>query len=109
MDLPAYLARLLASFDQWVVLGLIGQAMFFARFALQWISSERARRSVVPVTFWYFSLAGGLLVLVYGLHRADLVLILGQGTGLVVYLRNLALIRRERRTLRLATARPAPR
>jgi len=78
----------------WLVVGFLGQAMFTARFIAQWITSERRRQSVVPVVFWYFSLAGGALLLGYALHRGDPVFILGQAAGLIVYSRNLILIRR---------------
>jgi lipid-A-disaccharide synthase-like uncharacterized protein len=74
------------------MLGLIGQACFFSRFLVQWVASERQKRSVVPTAFWYFSLIGGLLVLIYALWRRDPVFILGQSVGLVVYTRNLILI-----------------
>lgn len=81
----------------WMVLfGMIGQGMFTMRFLVQWISSERAGRSVVPEAFWYFSLAGGALVLLYGLLKPDLVIVVGQLPGTVVYVRNLYLIRRHR-------------
>jgi lipid-A-disaccharide synthase-like uncharacterized protein len=79
----------------WLLLGLLGQAAFSARFLVQWLASERRRESVVPVTFWWLSLAGGALLLAYALHRRDPVFVLGQSAGLVVYLRNLALIRRR--------------
>ncbi|HET6348210.1 MAG TPA: lipid-A-disaccharide synthase N-terminal domain-containing protein [Candidatus Krumholzibacteria bacterium] len=78
----------------WLVLGFSAQAMFSARFLIQWIKSERARRSIVPTSFWYFSLAGSLLLLVYAIHRKDAVFILGQAGGTIVYFRNLYLIRR---------------
>ena len=80
----------------WIALGLFGQALFFGRFLVQWIASERQRRSVVPELFWHLSLAGGAVLLVYALWRADPVFVIGQGLGLLVYLRNLHLIRRER-------------
>lgn len=80
----------------WIALGLTGQLLFTSRFLLQWIASERARRSVVPLAFWWLSLGGGAALLGYALWRRDPVFILGQGTGLVVYLRNLALIRAAR-------------
>jgi len=83
--------------DGWVLLGLIAQAMFTGRFLVQWIASERAGRSVVPVAFWFFSIAGGFLLLVYALWRRDPVFIIGQAAGLFVYLRNLWFIRREKR------------
>jgi lipid-A-disaccharide synthase-like uncharacterized protein len=73
----------------WLGVGLLGQLMFSARFLVQWIASERRRASVVPVHFWYFSLAGGLTLLAYAVHRHDPVFILGQTAGLFVYARNL--------------------
>lgn len=82
--------------DAWVALGLVAQAIFFLRFLVQWIASERARQSVVPEVFWYLSLFGGLLLLVYSLHRKDPVFILGQSTGSAIYIRNLVLIRRSK-------------
>lgn len=79
----------------WVGIGLAGQACFFSRFLVQWIASERQGRSVVPRAFWYLSITGGLILLSYSLWRRDPVFILGQSVGLFVYLRNLALLRRE--------------
>lgn len=84
--------------SMWLVLGFAGQACFFGRFLLQWIRSEQLGRSVIPVGFWYMSLAGSLIVLIYAVHRRDPVFIIGQTTGAVVYIRNLVLIREERRT-----------
>lgn len=81
----------------WLIVGLTAQMMFSARFLVQWISSERERRSVMPVAFWWFSLFGGVLLLFYGLHRGEPVIILGQSFGIVVYIRNLWLIHVERR------------
>jgi lipid-A-disaccharide synthase-like uncharacterized protein len=83
-------------FDLWILFGFIAQAMFFMRFLVQWIASERAGRSVVPVTFWFFSVAGGMLLLVYAIYRRDPVFIAGQATGLIIYGRNLWLIYRAR-------------
>ncbi|WP_327794028.1 lipid-A-disaccharide synthase N-terminal domain-containing protein [Harenicola maris] len=80
----------------WVVIGLGGQMLFTARFLVQWIASERARRSVVPLSFWYFSILGGLILLAYAIYRKDPVFILGQSTGLAIYGRNLWLIHNER-------------
>jgi len=74
------------------LLGLVGQTCFFSRFLVQWVASERQRRSVVPTAFWYLSLIGGSLVLVYALWRRDPIFILGQSVGLVVYTRNLMMI-----------------
>ncbi|HEY4834941.1 MAG TPA: lipid-A-disaccharide synthase N-terminal domain-containing protein [Bradyrhizobium sp.] len=79
-------------FDAWVVLGFVAQAFFTMRFVVQWIASERARASVIPVAFWFFSIGGGFLLLIYALYRRDPVFIAGQALGLVVYVRNLYFI-----------------
>ncbi len=89
----------------WIGVGFFGQALFSMRFLLQWIASERARRSIVPELFWYFSLAGGITLFAYAVHRQDPVFTAGQGLGLVIYLRNIWLIRREKRE-RAAAAEP---
>ena len=81
----------------WIGIGLVGQLLFTSRFLVQWIASERRRESVVPVAFWWFSLAGGVTLLSYALWRHDPVFILGQAMGLVVYARNLALIHAKNR------------
>jgi lipid-A-disaccharide synthase-like uncharacterized protein len=86
--------------DLVVLVGFAGQLLFSARFLVQWIASERAGRSVIPVAFWYFSLAGGVVLLAYALYRADPVFIVGQGMGAFIYLRNLMLISRERHSRR---------
>lgn len=83
----------------WVVIGLTGQVLFAMRFLVQWISSERARRSVMPVAFWYFSIGGGLILLSYAIYRRDPVFILGQSTGIFIYSRNLWLIHAEKRAV----------
>jgi len=80
----------------WIAIGFAGQALFSARFLIQWIASERARKSVVPKLFWYFSIAGGATLFAYAVWRQDPVFMVGQGFGLLVYIRNLLLIRRER-------------
>lgn len=81
----------------WVVVGLGGQLLFMGRFLVQWIASERAGRSIVPVAFWYFSIGGGLILFCYALYRADPVFILGQSIGIFIYSRNLWLIHAEKR------------
>jgi lipid-A-disaccharide synthase-like uncharacterized protein len=78
----------------WVLFGLAGQLMFTGRFLVQWIASEKARRSVMPVAFWYFSMGGGLILLSYAIYRRDPVFILGQSLGVFIYARNLWLIHR---------------
>ena len=86
----------MADVDGWLLLGLGGQAVFMGRFVVQWLASERDRRSVIPVSFWYLSILGVLVLLVYALHRRDPVFVAGQGLGIVIYVRNLQLIRRAR-------------
>lgn len=73
----------------WLCIGLIGQTLFFMRFFVQWLASERQRQSVIPPAFWYFSLAGGLVLLAYSVWRADPIFIIGQASGLFIYSRNL--------------------
>lgn len=84
--------------DFWMVMGLLAQALFFTRFLVQWAASERAGRSVIPMSFWILSIAGSGFLLVYGIQREDPVIIAGQAPGFLVYARNLWLIRRERQT-----------
>jgi lipid-A-disaccharide synthase-like uncharacterized protein len=79
----------------WMLVGFAGQALFSMRFVVQWLQSERAKKSVLPLAFWYFSLAGGATLLAYALHQRDPVFVLGQGMGLFIYLRNLWLIHKE--------------
>lgn len=83
--------------DWWVLLGFAAQGLFTMRFLVQWIASERAKRSVIPLAFWYFSIAGGLLLLIYALYRRDPVFIAGQAFGVFVYLRNLYFVLRDHR------------
>ena len=89
--------QLLSAENIWVDIGLLGQALFGARFIIQWIMSERVGRSIIPLPFWFCSLGGGVVLLSYAIHRQDIVFILGQGMGLIVYTRNLVLIYRESR------------
>lgn len=81
----------------WVLVGLGGQVMFMMRFLVQWIVSEREKRSVIPVSFWWFSIGGAAILLAYAIYRADPVFILGQSLGFFIYSRNLWLIRAEAR------------
>ena len=82
--------------DWWVLLGVVAQGLFTMRFVVQWLASEKAQRSVVPMTFWWFSIGGGMLLLIYALYRRDPVFILGQGFGVFVYLRNLQFVLRAK-------------
>lgn len=83
--------------DFWAIVGLVAQAMFTGRFLIQWLASEKAGRSVVPNAFWLFSIGGGLLLFIYAIERSDPVFILGQGLGLVVYIRNMMLISKAKK------------
>lgn len=79
----------------WIGIGFVGQAFFFMRFLVQWLASERAGRSVIPMSFWYFSLMGGVVLFVYAVHLGDPVFIVGQSTGAIIYLRNMYFRLRE--------------
>ncbi len=99
-----------AKFDFWLALGIFGQLLFGMRFVVQWLASERQGRSVVPVAFWFFSIGGGLITLVYGLLKREPVIILGQSLSIFIYIRNLMLIGKEKRRLAAAAregGRPA--
>lgn len=87
----------------WLGIGLTAQLMFSMRFIVQWIASERARQSIVPEVFWYFSFMGGALLFAYAIYRTDPVFILGQGTGLLIYARNIDLIWQKRRRTTIMT------
>lgn len=79
----------------WVIIGLLGQLCFTSRFLIQWIASEKAKKSIVPNAFWYFSLLGGITLLTYAIYRKDPVFIIGQATGLFIYFRNLYFLKRN--------------
>jgi lipid-A-disaccharide synthase-like uncharacterized protein len=80
----------------WLLIGFGGQVLFMGRFVIQLMVSERSGRSVIPISFWYLSIAGALVLLAYAVHRRDPVFVAGQGLGVAIYLRNLQLIRAER-------------
>jgi lipid-A-disaccharide synthase-like uncharacterized protein len=86
----------IAKFDFWLVFGLAAQLAFAARFLVQWIASERAGKSVVPLAFWFFSIGGGLMTLIYGLVKREPVIIFGQLLSNIIYVRNLMLIFKNR-------------
>ena len=86
-------------YKAWLFLGFFAKALFFGRWVVQWFASEKKKKSTVPVSFWYLSLVGGLLLLVYAIYRKDPVFILGQATGTVIYIRNLYLIHEHRNKL----------
>jgi len=100
-DVGGYLYEVFVQrFDLWLVLGIVGQLMFTMRFLVQWLVSEKEGRSVMPVAFWFFSIAGGLITLVYGIAKKEPIIILGQSLSMFIYARNLMLIGRERRKAR---------
>jgi lipid-A-disaccharide synthase-like uncharacterized protein len=82
--------------DFWLIIGFLGQFLFSMRFLIQWLKSERMKKSIIPVAFWYFSVAGGVTLLAYAIHRRDPVFIVGQASGLFIYARNLYFIFKEK-------------
>ncbi|MGB0499047.1 MAG: lipid-A-disaccharide synthase N-terminal domain-containing protein [Rubricella sp.] len=99
---PEWLAGILLV-DSWggvwlALFGLAAQAIFMCRFLVQWITTERAKKSVIPISFWWLSIIGAACLLLYGVLRQDIVIILGQGFGFIVYARNLWFIRAERKS-----------
>jgi lipid-A-disaccharide synthase-like uncharacterized protein len=103
------MAHVLAWFTRdhvWLVIGLLGQGLFASRFIVQWFKSEVEGRSVIPLTFWYLSIAGGVISLAYAVYIDSIPYIIGQGSGLIVYVRNLWLIFRERAALKAAVEHP---
>jgi len=91
------------NWDLWVAFGLAGQVIFGSRFIIQWIASERKKVSYIPIVFWYLSLSGGIITLIYAIHIRDTVFTIAQGAGLIVYVRNLMLIYSRR-----SHAQPGP-
>lgn len=97
-DLRAYLYDVfVARFDFWLAFGILAQLLFTARFLVQWLASERAGQSVVPMAFWTLSMGGGAMLLVYGLVRREPIIIIGQALATFIYLRNIMLILKSRR------------
>lgn len=92
-----HLIDIVMSWDTWIIIGFIGQFMFTMRFVMQWLASEKAKKSVMPVSFWFFSIFGGTIVFAYAIHKQDPVFIVGQGMGLLIYFRNLYFILIEHR------------
>ncbi|MEX0930374.1 MAG: lipid-A-disaccharide synthase N-terminal domain-containing protein [Candidatus Paceibacterota bacterium] len=90
--MPTFISYVLAELSNpWVIFGFGAQFIFFLRFVVQWIASERARATVIPLSFWYLSIAGAAMILVYAIYRLDIVFIAGQGLALFIYVRNLAI------------------
>lgn len=82
--------------QMWITFGLMGQCLFTGRFIVQWLSSESQKKSVIPSSFWFLSIGGAIILLIYAIHRQDPVFMIGQSAGLFIYLRNLQLIHNER-------------
>jgi lipid-A-disaccharide synthase-like uncharacterized protein len=96
-DLSAYLYDVfITKFDFWLAFGLVAQLLFASRFLVQWIASERAGQSVIPMAFWFFSVGGGLLTLVYGVVKREPIIIIGQALSTIIYIRNIMLILKSR-------------
>lgn len=95
--LSQHLIDMIAKVDTWVIIGFLGQFMFTMRFIVQWFASEKVQKSVIPTSFWIFSILGGSIVLAYAIERQDPVFIVGQATGLLIYFRNLYFVWRNRR------------
>ena len=87
--------------NQWLIIGFIGQALFGARFIIQWVVSEKKRESTIPLAFWYCSIGGAVVLLAYAIHKQDPVFIVGQSLGTIIYIRNLVLIDRKKKALAL--------
>ncbi len=96
-DIRAYLYDVfVAKLDFWLIFGIAAQLLFTARFVVQWIVSEKLGKSVVPLAFWFLSMGGGVMLLIYGLVRREPIIILGQGLAVFIYVRNLVLIFRNK-------------
>ena len=85
--------------NQWLIIGFVGQALFGARFIIQWIVSEKKGESTIPLAFWYCSIGGAIVLLTYAIYKEDPVFIVGQSLGSIVYVRNLILIDRKRKSM----------
>ncbi len=84
----------------WLIIGFLGQFFFSMRFIIQWIKSEKKKKSIIPMAFWYFSLLGGTTLLTYAIYREDPVFILGQSLGIFIYIRNIHLIYNEKKQIK---------
>ncbi|MBI3985228.1 MAG: lipid-A-disaccharide synthase N-terminal domain-containing protein [Candidatus Levybacteria bacterium] len=80
--------------DPWVLFGFFAQFLFFLRFVVQWIASEKEKKSIIPISFWYLGIAGSLMILIYSINRKDIVFIIGSILSTLIYLRNIILVKR---------------
>ncbi len=97
-ELKKMLSNLMTINGIWITIGLLGQLMFSMRFVIQWLVSEKHKKSIIPEAFWYFSLAGGIILFSYAVHIKDPVFILGQSIGIFIYLRNIYFIKKQKVT-----------
>ena len=86
------------SFDAWIIFGFLAQFVFFLRFAVQWWASEKEKKSVVPLSFWYLSIVGSVMILIYAIRREDIVFITAQFLALIIYIRNIMLHKQDTQT-----------
>ena len=98
------MTNITSNINAWVILGFVGQSLFGSRFFVQWIVSEKKGESVIPEIFWYLSMGGSAILLSYAIYRRDPVFIMGQCTGLFVYIRNVMLIYKKKRAMATASA-----
>lgn len=96
------MTNIMTQVNFWVVIGFVGQFLFGSRFFVQWIVSEKRGESVIPEIFWYLSMAGSIILMVYAIYRRDPVFIVGQCSGLFIYARNIMLIYRKKKLLATA-------
>ncbi len=85
--------------DPWKIFGIVAQSFFMMRFAIQWFASEKAGQSVIPVAFWYFSILGAVSLLIYGIREREIVIIMGQSLPIIIYCRNIQLIRKHKKAV----------
>jgi lipid-A-disaccharide synthase-like uncharacterized protein len=83
----------------WIIIGFIGQFIFGMRFVVQWIYSEIQKKSIIPLSFWYLSLLGTIILLIYSIHKKDIVFIAGFSLNMIIYIRNLMLIHGGKKTV----------
>jgi lipid-A-disaccharide synthase-like uncharacterized protein len=95
-QIQAWLNDLMSGWQWWYAFGFLGQLFFFARFGVQWLASEKKKQSVIPISFWYFSLLGSSLLLIYAIGKIDVVFVLGQSTNGIIYIRNLMFIHKKK-------------
>src|SRR5574337_708753 len=99
------MTNFVAHINAWIILGFLGQFLFGSRFFVQWIVSEMRGESIIPEVFWYLSVTGSAILLIYAIYRHDLVFIRGQCSGLFIYVRNVTLVYKKKRVLATASGK----